>query len=337
MTQRPTLATAWEPFYSSSPSFSARSTASVVSLQGKDPLPIHPKSLRDLTNASDMLTLPSSFGALQLGETFSSCLAVSNEAGEDISGVRLTVEMQTATTKVSLAEISPGSDNVLRGGDTLEAIVHHEIKELGQHVLGCAVQYRPPPGTRRLTRTEENEGDPLVQTFRKFYKFAVSQSVGTMNLVTQWVCLKVTNPLSVKTKVHLPRSPSALLSRSEREKVFLEVHIQNLTQDALWFQRIGFECADGWNVEDINATTGDSGVGLFTGDNGLMQPQDMRQYIYILAPKVVPDFLVTHPPGTVISLGRLDIAWRSSFGEPGRLLTSVGGVEFMGESGLILF
>ena len=173
-TQRPTLASAWEPFYSSSPSFSARSTGSVVSLQGKDPLPIHPKSLRDLTNASDMLTLPSSFGAIQLGETFSSCLTVNNEAGVDISDVQLTVEIQTATTKVLLAEFSAGSDGVLRGGGTLEAIIHHEIKELGQHVLGCTVQYRLPPGARRPARTEENEKDPSMQLFRKFYKFAVS-------------------------------------------------------------------------------------------------------------------------------------------------------------------
>ena len=139
------------------------------------------------------------------------------------------------------------------------------------------------------------------------------------------VSFKVANPLSVKTKVHLPRSPSALLSSDEREKVFLEVHIQNLTQDALWFQRIGFECADGWDVEDVNTATSDSQDGLFTGDNALMHPQDMRQYIYILAPKELPDFPITHAPGDVISLGRLDIAWRSSFGEPGRLLTSVSG------------
>ena len=135
----------------------------------------------------------------------------------------------------------------------------------------------------------------------------------------------MTNPLSVKTKVHLPRSPSALLSKNEREKVFLEVHIQNLTQDALWFQRIGFECADGWDVEDINTVGGDSQDALFLDDNALMQPQDMRQYIYILSPKVLLDIPITHAPGSVISLGRLDIAWRSSFGEPGRLLTSVSG------------
>ena len=122
-----------------------------------------------------MLTLPSSFGAIQLGETFSSCLAVNNEAGVDVSDIQLIVEIQTATTKVLLAEFSAGSDGVLKGGDTLETIVHHEIKELGQHVLACAVQYRLPPGARRPARTEENEEDPSVQLFRKFYKFAVSR------------------------------------------------------------------------------------------------------------------------------------------------------------------
>ena len=120
--------------------------------------------------------------------------------------------------------------------------------------------------------------------------------------------------------------------------MFLEVHIQNLTQDALWFQRIGFECADGWTVEDINTTGVGSQDGLFLDDNALMQPQDMRQYIYILAPKLLPDIPVTHAPGSVISLGRLDIAWRSSFGEPGRLLTSVRGrVQSMGGNELIVF
>jgi hypothetical protein len=128
------------------------------------------------------------------------------------------------------------------------------------------------------------------------------------------------------------------LSRSEREKVFLEVHIQNLTQDALWFQRVGFECADEWDVEDINMAAGDSQDALFLGDNASMQPQDMRQYIYILSPKAVPDLPITHAPGSVISLGRLDIAWRSSFGEPGRLLTSVsGGDQLMDGDELIVF
>ncbi|KAG6833497.1 hypothetical protein H0H87_006069 [Tephrocybe sp. NHM501043] len=210
--------------------------------------------------------------------------------------------MQTATTKVVLAEFG-GPNQKLSPRDTYENIVHHEIKELGQHVLACAVTYRHPPHTRQLPGPGENAEDPSLQTFRKFYKFAV------------------TNPLSVKTKVHIPKSPSALLFSVEREKVFLEVHIQNLTQEPLHFERMQFECVDEWEAQDANLL--DDGSQLFSGAQALMQPQDMRQYIYILTPKSKSIAPPTLGPGTVVSLGRLDIFWRSSFGEPGRLLTSM--------------
>ncbi|KAG6812766.1 hypothetical protein H0H92_000681 [Tricholoma furcatifolium] len=298
---RPELASAWQPFYSSSPSFSAHSTASVVSLQGIAPLPGHPKTLRDLTHVSELLTLPSSFGAIQLGETFSSCLCINNEAQMEIGAVSIKVEMQTATTKVILAEFG-GLEHKLSAKETFENIVHHEIKELGQHVLACAVTYRYPPN-RQLPSSGEHVDDPSLQTFRKFYKFSV------------------TNPLSVKTKVHVPRSPSALLSRTEREKVFLEVHIQNLTQEPMHFEKMHLECTDEWEAEDVNLL--DDATQLFSGPQALMQPQDTRQYIYILTPKSTSLTPVALAPGTIVPLGRLDIFWRSSFGEPGRLLTSM--------------
>ncbi|KAG6878782.1 hypothetical protein C0993_008081 [Termitomyces sp. T159_Od127] len=241
----------------------AHSTTSIVSLQGTTPLPSHPKTLRDLTHASEILTLPSSFGAIQLGETFSSCLCVNNESQFDVEAVTLRVEMQTATAKVVLAEYG-GPDNRLPSGKTFEDVVHHEIKELGQHV---------------------------------------------------------TNPLLVKTKVHVPKSPSALLSRVEREKIFLEAHIQNLTQAPMYFEKVKFECVDEWEAEDVNFL--DDKDPLFSGPQALMQPQDIRQYLYILKPKTTSLSSPTLPPGTVVPLGRLDIFWRSSFGEPGRLLTSM--------------
>ena len=112
--------------------------------------------------------------------------------------------------------------------------------------------------------------------------------------------------------------------------MFLEVHIQNLTQDAMWLERMQFECVDGWQVQDANIlenTASGSKEYLFSGSTALMQPQDVRQYIYILSPKVLPAFPVTHAPGTILGLGRLDISWRSSYGEPGRLLTSVRGTH----------
>lgn len=266
--------------------------------------------MRDLTNASTLLTLPSSFGAIQLGETFSGALAVNNESAASVDGIILRVEMQTATSKVLLAEVG-GPKLSLVAGDTLEAMVHHEIKELGQHVLACTVSYQLPPGARRpmAATTDaaaggEADDDAGLQTFRKFYKFAV------------------TNPLSVKTKVHVPRSPSAQLSAKERTKVFLEVHIQNLTPEPMWFERIVFEPALGWDVQDVNLLPGGQHT-LFSGPMAMMQPQDTRQYLYVLSENNPPSIPTQYTPGTVLPLGRLDISWRSSFGEPGRLLTSM--------------
>ncbi|KAI0290380.1 hypothetical protein BC826DRAFT_1027361 [Russula brevipes] len=232
----------------------------------------HPKTLRDLTNASTLLTLPSSFGVIQLGETFSGALAVNNESAAMVDGVSMRVEMQTATNKVLLAELG-GPTFSLITPDMLEAMVHHEIKELGQHVLACIVSYQLPPGARRPAPpaagtagagVDVRDHDSGLQTFRKFYKFAV------------------TNPLSVKTKVHVPRSPSALPSTEERTK-------------PMWFERVIFGPAPGWHVQNANLLP-DGEESIFSGEMAMMQPQDTRQ---------------------------LDISWRSSFGEPGRLLTSM--------------
>ena len=82
--------------------------------------------------------------------------------------------MQTITAKVTLAEIDESkARQTLRAGDTLESLVHHEIKELGQHVLGCTVTYRLPPNARPIPGATEDPNDPLAVTFRKFYKFMV--------------------------------------------------------------------------------------------------------------------------------------------------------------------
>ncbi|THH04821.1 hypothetical protein EW145_g5244 [Phellinidium pouzarii] len=309
---RPSLAPQWQPFFSSSPSFSQHATQNALSLQGAEPLQGHPKTLRDLTHSGQMLTLPAAFGAIQLGETFACVLSVNNEAGIPVDAVHAKIEMQTISSKATLVEVEApvgGAAKTLAAGDSLETVVSHEIKELGQHVLACTVTYRTPPGMRPATSGGGNADDPFVQTFRKFYKF------------------NVTNPLSVKTKVHVPRSPTALLSRTERDKIFLEVHIQNLTQGPLWFEKIRLEAVDGWDVVDINDfTNGPEANSNKKSNMALMYAQDMRQYIYIMTPKVsssnssVP---VPPAPGTIIPLGRLDILWRSAMGEPDRLLTSV--------------
>lgn len=153
--------------------YQAHSTASILSLQGTSPLPGHPKTLRDLTHTTQFLTLPSSFGSIQLGETFSSCLCVNNEAQVDINGFNVKVEMQTASTKLVLADIG-GPASRIASGSTFESIVTHEIKELGQHVLACTVTYQLPLTLHPPLASAEGTGEMGLQTFRKFYKFAVN-------------------------------------------------------------------------------------------------------------------------------------------------------------------
>lgn len=150
----------------------AHSSVSVMSLQGNAPLSGHPKTLRDLTSASEALMLPATFGSIQLGETFSSCLCINNDTELDIQLAQMKVEMQTVTSKVVLYEME-GQVREVKGGDSLEFVVHHEIKELGQHVLACTVTYRLPPNARAIAGASEDLNDLNLQTFRKYYKFVV--------------------------------------------------------------------------------------------------------------------------------------------------------------------
>ena len=109
---------------------------------------------------------------------------------------------------------------------------------------------------------------------------------------------------------------------TEREKIFLEVHIQNVTQETMHFEQLSFEPTDEWQVQDPNVM--DDKQSVFSGSIALMNPQDIRQYIFILFPTSTSSQrpLAVHAPGTIYPLGRLNIMWRSSYGEPGRLLTS---------------
>lgn len=155
--QKPTLATSSQPFFSTSPSLSAHASASLLSLQGiylniiletacfsipspgSRPLPGHPKTLRDFS-LTELLTLPSTFGAISLGETFSSAFCINNECEVDVAGVHLRMEIQTTTTKLLLADFG-GLEKTLKPGESMEGVIGHEIKEVIPLVALWSVQY----------------------------------------------------------------------------------------------------------------------------------------------------------------------------------------------------
>lgn len=122
---------------------------------------------RDATNvkgsniaAGQFMLLPQSFGNIYLGETFSSYICLHNCTAHPVHGVSVSVELQSDKAKISL----PINENkptqiTLNPNETLDDVIHHEVREIGVHILVCEVHYKTPAG--------------LDESFRKFFKFHV--------------------------------------------------------------------------------------------------------------------------------------------------------------------
>ncbi|KAJ3024226.1 hypothetical protein HKX48_004499 [Thoreauomyces humboldtii] len=285
-------------------------SADLLNLNTPPPAPPPTVKIRDY-GLSDLLTLPSSFGNIYLGETFSSYLCVNNESLAAAQDVGIKAELQTGSQRFVLADTLTPAPAPLRGApvdqtptrvpllptQSAEFVIHHEIKELGVHILVCSVHYTTNAGERRF--------------FRKFYKF------------------QVLNPLSVKTKVN------SLYDG----KIFLEAQVQNAAAEPMSVERMRFDPTDLFHFTDLNhviprstsedpasplpPTTGRSvAAGLVVGaseDGSIyLNPQDTRQYLYMLQPKRPHDPVARTTP----TLGKLDIMWRTHLGQTGRLQTS---------------
>jgi hypothetical protein len=265
---------------------------------------------RPLTiNAVDenaQLCLPATFGNIYLGQSFPAYVSLTNDSSREVAReVAVKIELQTVTQRFLLVDTTNHPKPMLQPLELLEFLLRHEIKELGIHVLVCSVNYTAklaPSGPNGPTKDER-------RFFRKFYKF------------------QVLNPLAVKTKVN---------SRVDG-RVFLEVQVQNITTEPMLLDRLHMEPVQPFKVKDLNtviapkhqgenselARTGykmhrDVDESVF-GETEFLQPQDIRQYLYLLTPKTPDQLLETLQSNT---LGKLDIVWKFMFGETGRLQTS---------------
>lgn len=111
-------------------------------------------------SGGQFLLLPQSFGNIYLGETFSSYICLHNCTSHPVQGVSVTAELQSDKAKLLL----PINENkqiptTLNPNETLDDVIHHEVREIGVHILVCEVHYKTPAG--------------LDESFRKFFKFHV--------------------------------------------------------------------------------------------------------------------------------------------------------------------
>lgn len=89
---------------------------------------------------------------------FSSYISVHNDSTHIVKDVLIKADLQTSSQRLNLsasnavlAELNPDR--------CIDDVIHHEVKEIGTHILVCAVSYTTQAGEKMY--------------FRKFFKFQV--------------------------------------------------------------------------------------------------------------------------------------------------------------------
>uniref|UniRef100_A0A669FA87 Trafficking protein particle complex subunit 13 n=1 Tax=Oreochromis niloticus TaxID=8128 RepID=A0A669FA87_ORENI len=108
----------------------------------------------------EMLTLPQNFGNIFLGETFSSYISVHNDSSQVVKDILVKADLQTSSQRLNLSA-SNSAVAELKPECCIDDVIHHEVKEIGTHILVCAVSYTT------------QQGEKLY--FRKFFKFQTDE------------------------------------------------------------------------------------------------------------------------------------------------------------------
>lgn len=230
----------------------------------------------------NLLMLPQSFGNIYLGETFTSYISVNNDSSQIVRDVSVKGDLQTSSQRIPLSGIA-GIEMVaeLAPNQSVDDVIHHEVKEIGTHILVCAVSYT----------TDTNE----KMYFRKFFKFQVMK------------------PLDVKTKFY----------NAESDEVYLEAQVQNITKAPMCLEKVSLEPSPLFVATNpsLNTVQTETGIESVFGRVNCLHPEDSRQFLYCLRPKSEAKDNPKVIKG-VTNIGKLDIVWRTSMGDRGRLQTS---------------
>ncbi|KAK6187872.1 hypothetical protein SNE40_005803 [Patella caerulea] len=193
----------------------------------------------------DLLTLPQNFGNIVLGETFSSYISVHNDSNQVCKEITLKADLQTSSQRLSLSSRNSQPVPELLPDHSIDDVIHHEVKELGTHILVCVVSY--------VTNTGEN------LAFRKFFKF------------------QVLKPLDVKTKFYNAESDEVYLEAQIQNITPFPIYMENVSLEPSPQYKVK-------QLNSASDGKKDSEDEVFCRINYL-SPTDTRQYLYCLKPK----------------------------------------------------
>lgn len=194
----------------------------------------------------------------------------------------LQAELQTERQRVTLYDNTKAPMDFICAGGRHDFIIEHDIKELGPHTLVCMAVYTDADAERKY--------------LPQYFKFMAS------------------NPLSVRTKV-----------RIVKDTTYLEACIENSTKSLLFLDHVRFDPQPPMTVSvlEVESNENDESEGPLSGL--------LKQIKVIKANGGTRHFLYQFhkPAGVPVStkadgsntLGKLEIMWRTTLGEPGRLQT----------------
>eukprot|EP01103_Thecamoeba_quadrilineata_P014329 TRINITY_DN4242_c0_g1_i1.p1 TRINITY_DN4242_c0_g1~~TRINITY_DN4242_c0_g1_i1.p1 ORF type:complete len:402 (+),score=83.86 TRINITY_DN4242_c0_g1_i1:87-1208(+) len=102
---------------------------------------------------TDFLSLPSSFGAINSGETFTSYISLFNKSNSDVLNVMIKADLEGPLRSDTLLEV-PYSQMIplLKANQSIDYIVQHEVQEEGMHMLVCNIHYNRIDGEKKLLK-----------------------------------------------------------------------------------------------------------------------------------------------------------------------------------------
>jgi hypothetical protein len=250
----------------------------------------------DGNGLTGLASLPNGFGSMFVGTTFSAYICLNNEMEEDITTVRITVEIRTSNSKTVLKpsttrqganDITTEETFTLKPGEALHQIIKHspsppftqlanklEVIQRGDHTLEVGVSYLPPSSIH-------------PRTFRKMYNFTTFDTIAIRSM----------------SLPHTNRS------------VIFQMHIENTGDSPLRLTRVHFHAENAWDVKSCNEIDKNHELGVF--ESGVLEVRGVYQTMHVLVP--VKDGDGEMP----FALGRLEIDWVGGMGERGSSITGL--------------
>lgn len=180
-------------------------------------------------------------------------------------------------------------------GATLQRIVHFDLKDEGNHVLGVTVSYYEATETSGRTRT-----------FRKLYQFICKPSL---------IVRTKAGPLAPLRAQPTPppegEGDEKAGASGSRRRWILEAQLENCSEETMELERVALELEEGLGSRDCNWESSGSA-------RPVLHPAEVEQVCFVIEEK--NDKAAKVEEGRIL-FGTLGIGWRGEMGSRGYLAT----------------